>query len=80
MKTGSNKKSYRVGALGGLSAVLLSAAVSPAFAFTDVRGNTCDTPVNTTFDNSPVQLCPAGPPTPQQQLEQENQNFIKLSE
>jgi hypothetical protein len=68
MKNSSIKRNYLFGAFGGLSAVLLSASLSPAFAFTDVRGNTCDTPVNTTFDGSPVQLCQTGssPMTPEQ--------------
>jgi hypothetical protein len=42
MKRSSIRKNYLFGAFGGLGVVLLGAAVSPAFAFTDVNGNTCD--------------------------------------
>jgi hypothetical protein len=59
MKTGSNKRNYLFAGLGGLSAVLLSASYSPAFAYTDPAGVTCSLSqtVSTTFDGSPVLLC-----------------------
>jgi hypothetical protein len=41
MKTGSIRRNYLFGAFGGLSAILLSASISPAFAYTDAKGNTC---------------------------------------
>jgi hypothetical protein len=60
----SIRRNYLFGAFGGLSAVLISASLSPAFAFTDVRGNMCTTPVQSMFMGSPVLLCPIGPPSP----------------
>jgi hypothetical protein len=55
MKTGFKKKSHLVGALSGLSAVLMSASFNPASAlmmFTDANGNLCNSPDPTT------NLCP----------------------
>ena len=52
MKNSSITRNYLFGAFGGLSAVLLSASYSPAFAlqqFTDVNGNTCNSPDETTL-------------------------------
>jgi len=63
MKSSSIKRNYLFGAFGGLAAVLISASLSPAFAFTDVRGNMCTTPVQTTFMGSPVLLCPGSTPS-----------------
>jgi hypothetical protein len=59
MQTGSIRRNYLFGAFGGLSAVLLSASFSPAFAYTDPAGVTCSLSqtVSTTFDGSPVLLC-----------------------
>ena len=53
--------------VGGISAVLLGASFSSAFAaiFTDKKGNVCDmdNAVPSTFMGSPVLLCPIGPPS-----------------
>jgi hypothetical protein len=65
MKNSSITRNYLFGAFGGLSAVLLGASFSPAFAagsgpFTDIYGNSCDYPdIRSVSVNGTVQsLCP----------------------
>jgi hypothetical protein len=69
MKNSCIKRNYLFGAFGGVTAVLLGASFSPAFAagsgpFTDIYGNSCNYPdIRSVSVNGVVQsLCPASLP------------------
>jgi hypothetical protein len=81
MKNGSNKRNYLFGAFGGLSAVLLSASFSPAFAFTDDFGNMCALSALIPGGPNGDSICPGsfGPHTPDEEDKALKEAYRRLS-